>query len=273
MNYDDLLLCRLMMRIYSIIELDESDRPQPGRCPDVWEEYRGLEDELFYAFRCEGVSPVPVRVISDFNGTIKKVLELVFCYEPSLLAIPAEIYTLFSNYGVAGFAAPQQPPVVRLGYTGRCYHYRAKTKLITDGLQIEQSNEIVLDIFSLLNMTNDGVACRLTHELLHVFGVSEEEMALYKPNAFFELKDNIAPFGQVLQDKLAEVHPAFCAAAARIRDQHPAWVQKMVNLGNRLYLEGFPAPPETVMTTSVSYPEKAISRCSIDWRSHDVLFM
>lgn len=272
-NYDDMLLCRLMMRVYTVAGLAENDLPRPERCADVWEEYQDLEATLISAFRRQEINPVPVGVVSDFNGTVRKVLELVFCYEPSLLMVPSELYTLFLPYGVQGFGAPLQPPVVRLGYTGRCYDYRAKTKLITDGLQIGQRNEIVLDLFSLLNMTGDGVACRLTHELLHVFGVAEDQMEAYKPNAFFELKDSLAPFSAALQHQLDQVYPAFCAAAARVRDEHPDWVEKMVNFGNRLYLVGFPEPPEKAMTVSVYYPEKAISRTNIEWRSHEVLFM
>lgn len=271
--YDDLLLCRLMMRVYSVVALDERENPYAELCPEVWEEYIAMEGHLFAAFRQEGIQPVAVRVVSDFNGTIKKMLELIFCYQPSVLTVPASLYALFPAYGRAGYSPPRQPPRVRLGYTGRCYHYKTKTRLITDGLQIGQRNEIVLDIFSLLNMTNDAVSCRLTHELLHVVGVGEEEMGDYKPNAFFDLKNSIAPFGEVLQKELSQVYPRFGAAAARVRDKHPQWVEKMVNLGNRLYLAGFPAPPETVLKTSVSYPDKAISRCSIDWRCHDVLFM
>lgn len=273
MCYDDLLLCRLMMRIYSVVTLDEKENAYAELCPKVWEAYVSMEEHLFSAFRREGINPVAVRVVSDFNGTIKKMLELVFCYQPTILTVPPSLYALFPPYGVPDYAAPQQSPTVRLGYTGRCYHYKTKTKLITDGLQIGQRNEIVLDIFSLLNMTNDAVSCRLTHELLHVVGVSEEDMERYKPNAFFELKNNITPFGETLQQELAKVYPAFCAAAARVRDQHPDWVQRMVNFANRLYLEGFPAPPETVMMTSVSYPEKAVSKNNIDWRCHDVLYM
>ncbi len=273
MCYDDLLLCRLMMRVYSVVALDERENPYAEQCPEVWQDYIALEEQLFAAFRQEGIHPVAVRVVSDFNGTIKKMLELVFCYQPMVLTVPPSLYSLFPAYGMADYNAPQQSPHVRLGYTGRCYHYKTKTRLITDGLQIGQRNEIVLDIFSLLNMTNDAVSCRLTHELLHVVGVGEEDMGDYKPNAFFELKNSIAPFGAVLQKELSQVYPNFCAAAARVRDAHPEWVQKMVNLGNRLYLAGFPAPPETVLMTSVSYPDKAISRCNIDWRCHDVLFM
>lgn len=273
MCYDDLLLCRLMMRVYSVVVLDERENPYAELCAEVWDEYITMEEHLFAAFRSVGIQPVAVRVISDFNGAIKKMLELVFCYQPMVLTVPPSLYSLFPACGVTDYCAPQQPPNVRLGYTGRCYHYKTKTRLITDGLQIGQRNEIVLDIFSLLNMTNDAVSCRLTHELLHVVGVSEEEMGEYKPNAFYELKNRIAPFGEVLQKEVTQVYPAFCAAAAKVCDEHPDWVQKMVNLANRLYLAGFPAPPETVLTTSVSYPEKAISRCNIDWRCHDVLFM
>jgi hypothetical protein len=262
-----------MMRVYSIVTLDARENSYAEFCPKVWEEYLSMEEHLFSAFRREGINPVAVRVVSDFNGTIKKMLELVFCYQPTVITVPSSLYSLFPSYGVPDYAAPQQSPTVRLGYTGRCYHYKTKTKLITDGLQIGQRNEIVLDIFSLLNMTNDAVSCRLTHELLHVVGVREEDMERYKPNAFYELKNIIAPFGDTLQKELKKVYPSFCAAAAAVRDQHPEWVQRMVNLANRLYLEGFPAPPETVLMTSVSYPERAISKCNIDWRCHEVLYM
>lgn len=273
MQYDDLFLCRMMMRMYSLVHLAADDSLNIDGEEDLWQRYRYLENEMTAAFVAGGIRPTPVSVISDFNGDIKKMLELVFCYAPITITVPDDIYGLFPAYGVKGFVAPAEPPVIRFGYTGRCYDYKTKTKLITDGLQIGSLGKIVLDLFALGQMTGDGVSCRLTHELLHVFGVSEDEMAQYKPTAFLALRERMDALSGTVLTALSEAEPAFRAVVGRIAAEHPQWVEQMVQFGNRLYLYGFPAEPQTALTAAIRLPEGVTSRNTVDWRIRDVLFM
>lgn len=273
MVYDDLVLCRLMMRMYSLIYIDENNTVQAERGPELWQEYQAMEEELIRGFQQHQINPVPIVVVSDFSGRIKAMKELVFCDTTHTLPIPEDIYALIGNYGVPAFAAPPTPPVLRLGYSGRLYDFKTKTRLVTDGLQIGSLSKILLDIFALKKMTVDGISCRLTHELLHVFGVSEEQMDSYKSRAFFEIKNQLQPFAETVAATVRETEVAFRANAAAVAEEHPQWVKKMVELAGRLHLEGFPALPENVLTAGISFPEKAISKDNIDWRCHDILFM
>lgn len=272
MTYDDLFLCRMMMRMYTLAPAD-AEHPLEGDAAKLWRSYRLLEQEMIPAFLSQGIRPQGVAVVSDFNGTIKKVPELVFCYAPGTIEIPAPIYNLFFNYGVPGFSPPSEPPVIRLGYTGRCYDYKTKVRLVTDGLQIGSLGKIVLDMYTLQKMTKAGVSCRLTHELLHVFGVSEEEMAVYKPKAYFALNEEMAAFSEKVLCSLAAVEPDFRCRVKSFADAHPQWVETMEQMGRQLYLMGFPASPDEVLSAQISLPESVTSRRTVDWRIHDVLFM
>lgn len=272
MKYDDLFLCRMMMRMYTVASADPAD-PLFAEKNDLWQTYRPLENEMIRAFAAEGIRPTAVSVISDFNGEIKKMPELVFCYAPQTIEVPADIYGLFPAYAVKGFSAPSEPPVIRLGYTGRCYDYKTKVKLVTDGLQIGALGKIVLDLFTLKKMTKDGVSCRLTHELLHVFGVNEEEMAVYKPKAFFALRDRMDAFSEKVLDVLNDAEPDFRRRAKAVADAHPQWEDAMEQLGNRLYLMGFPAEPKTALSAEIRLPEGVTSRNTVDWRLREILFM
>lgn len=266
MKYDAMFLSRMMMRCYSLPLFADDISELQGL-------YHSLEPELTAAFLREGVRPVPVCVISDFSGTVGERLELVFCCEKASFPVPERIYRLFYDYGVAGFVPPSMPPVVRLGYTGRCYDYKTKTGWITDGLQIGALGKIVLDLFSLSSMTKEGISCRLTHELLHVFGVSEEDMAQYKSRAFSDLGRELSDFSDTLCDALPGLIADFSEIGEKLQIAHPEWSDVLAQLGRRIYLAGFPGAPEEVLTTRVSLPSALSARGDILWGERDVLFM
>ena len=266
LKYDDLFFCRMMMRCYSLPPFAEDLSELEGL-------YRRLEPELTAAFFREGIRPTPVKVTSDFNGTVDGRLELVFCYKKNTFPIPERIYRLFYDYGVVDFMPPPEPPVVRFGYTGRCYDYKTKTRFVTDGLQIGALGKIVLDLFSLSAMTRDGVSCRLTHELLHVFGVSEENMMRYKPRAFQALGEELAAFSDILLAALPGVIADLSRIGETLQIAHPDWVETLVQIGRWLYLAGFPGAPEEVLTARVSLPLAVSSQGDILWRERDILFM
>lgn len=275
MDHDALFLCRMMMRFYSLLQLgEEGDRVsvEPSK-PELWMAYRAVELKLFPAFEQMNIHPTPVCVTSDFNGRVKKVMELVFCNRRHTVGIPREIYGLFADYGKENFFVPAEPPVLRFGYTGRCYDYKTKTRLVTDGLQVGSLGKIVLDLFSLEKMSRDGISCRLTHELLHVFGVSEEEMTVYKPKAFLALRDRMDALSGEIQEILLSVRDDFLLCAARLAEENPDCVAELERLGNALYLQGFPAKPEEVLHANVMLPEGVTSKNTVDWRLREVLFM
>ena len=273
MIYDDLFLCRMMMRMYTLVNRELEGQVVTERCTEFWDTYHRIEPQIFEDFRKEGVRPVPANVVSDFNGVVKNQMQLVFCCANPSLPVPEEIYSLFKEYGVEGFKAPEEPPTIRFGYTGRCYDYKTKTKLITDGLQIGSLGKIVFDVFSLEQMSVDGVACRLTHELLHVFGVSEEEMVTYKPAAFLELRDRLEYFSKDVLKASATAKKNLLKTSKEVADHYRIWREKMENLGNRLTLVGFPATPQTVLTAKLQLPEGVTSKNTVVWKEQEVLFM
>ena len=272
MRYDALYFPRNMMRFYSLIGCGRDENVIVERNPELWQDYRKLENLLFPAFEAKGIRPVPVRVLSDFNGEIKTVLQLVFCCAEPALEVPRDLYELVGSHGKPGFKAPETPPVIRLGYTGRCYDYVSGTKLITDGIQIGALGKIVLDMFSLQHMPKDGVTCRLTHELLHVFGVSEAEMDSYKPAAYLALRPGLNDFSTLLLNQLTATVPRFQNACSQIAAEHPDWVTEMEGLGNRLYREGFPYPPSKVLSAGIRLPQ-GVNGTTVRWCSKNVLFM
>ena len=269
MKYDPIFLCRMMMRLYTVAP----EKDGKSRLPELWEQYRTIEEDLFSAFRSEGIHPVPVSVLSDFNGKIRTVLELVFCAEDPLIPIPVDLYQLFAEYGIRDFSAPAEPPFIRLGYTGRCYDYESKTRLITDGLQIGFLRKIALDIFSLEQMTKEGVSCRLTHEILHVYGVSEEDMAYYKPRAYFELLRQINGFSDEILFKVADTRRLFEHAASKIISANPQWVDTLTRLARGLKEYGYPDDPEKAAETALRLPIGLDENGEVLWESHNVLYM
>ncbi len=269
MKYDPLFLCRMMMRLYTVAPDESGGSPMP----ELWEKYREIEEDLFSAFRGEGIHPVPVSVLSDFNGKIRTVMELVFCAEDPMIPVPADLYRLFAEYGIKDFSAPAEPPFIRLAYTGRCYDYETKTRLITDGLQIGILRKIALDIFSLEQMTEAGVSCRLTHEILHVYGVSEEDMAYYKPRAYFELLRRVNGFSDEILQKVADTRRRFERSAAKIGAANPQWVDTLASLARRLTEKGYPDEPEKTAEAVLSLPVGLDENGEVLRESHHVFYM
>lgn len=269
MMNDPLFLCRMMMRLYTVAP----DENGVSRSPALWESYQEIEEGLFAAFRAENIRPVPVRVLSDFNGTIRSVLELVFCAAEPTIPIPEELYRLFGDYGVKGFTAPAEPPVIRLAYTGRCYDYETKTRLITDGLQIGSLGKIALDFYSLDEMTKAGVSCRLTHEILHVFGVSEEEMVYYKPKAYLGLLDHVNRLSDKVLAAAEAARPVFERSAGSLAAANPQWLAALTDLGQKLKDSGYPDAPERAAKTALRLPENVIDGGTVTYAVRDVLYM
>ena len=110
MKYDALFFNRMMMRCYSLPFFADD-------LSELQELYRSLEPKLTAAFLREGIRPTPVKVTSDFNGTVDGRLELVFCYKKNTFPIPERIYRLFYDYGVVDFMPPPEPPSVNAGRT------------------------------------------------------------------------------------------------------------------------------------------------------------
>ena len=59
MKYDDLFLCRMMMRMYTVASADPAD-PLFAEKNDLWQTYRPLENEMIRAFAAEGIRPTAV---------------------------------------------------------------------------------------------------------------------------------------------------------------------------------------------------------------------
>ena len=71
----------------------------------------------------------------------------------------------------------------------------------------------------------------------------------------------------------AAVSLVFRRRAKAVADAHPQWEDSMEQLGNRLYLMGFPAEPKTALSAEIRLPEGVTSRNTVDWRLREILFM
>ena len=180
---DDLFLCRQIMRIYTCFGFDnETRRLIYGMCPDLLMRYQNTEKIWEASFLSNGIEMYKCGTLSDFAGEIKIVPQVLFIYKDDRYCVPDYLIRRLSEFlNTNGRKLQSCSLEISLywGYTGRSYLREKNEKLITDGLQRNDFNDIVLDFEMFLNASYDMFHYRIVHELLHVLGVTEEDMEQY----------------------------------------------------------------------------------------------
>ena len=180
---DDLFLCRQIMRIYTCFGFDnKTHRLTYEMCPDLLVRYQNVEKFLEGSFSVNGIEMYKCGTLSDFAGNIKIVPQVFFIYKADRYCVPNALIERLSEFLSANGKKTQfcsSEISLYWGYTGRSFLRDKNEKLITDGLQRSDFNDIILDFDVFINSSYDMFHHRIVHELLHVLGISEEEMVQY----------------------------------------------------------------------------------------------
>lgn len=213
------------------------------------------------------------RVYSCYDGTIKHELQNYFIDRERKYSIPPEIFEKLAEFlGTKGVVAKTYSNYeIYFGYTGRTYTRFNEGKYVTDGLQCDDSKEIILD-FSLYEQAHhDTLHYRLIHEMLHVLGISEEDMSNIIGAACVYSYDTAKEFVDELLLECANVYESFKQRVKSIQEKEPELVQKIADLSDWLYQEkGFFLPADELEYIAVWYP---ISFLPPSVKEYYVLFM
>lgn len=270
--YDNLPLCRAIMRLYSYCELDlQSLRLLYNEPKDVLSEYFQIEPALKLAFSQEGIILYPTGVNSLFDDIIKIVPEVFFIYTPISYNIPDELIRVLCNFlrsHKENIPAYNQQKLL-WAYSGRYFDKANNKRFITDGLQC--SNHIIIDILTYKIASHDCLHHRIVHELLHVLGVEEGEMEQFILPACSVSYDLTRPFLSLLISQVNTVINEFVEVEASIANKNRVLSERLITLGNLLYERGFPAKMDSSLFATTYMPDRLFPNADI--KGYNVLFM
>lgn len=271
--YDNLPLCRAIMRLYSYCELDQQSlKIICNELKDILSEYFRIEPALKSAFDQEGIILYPVAVNSLFENIIKNVLEVFFIYAPVSYNVPEELirvlYNFLSSYR-ENISTYNQLNLL-WGYSGRYFDKVNNSRLITDGLQCSNGS-IIIDIFTYKIASHDCLHHRIVHELLHALGVEESEMELFILPACSVSYDIAKPFLNLLISQVNTIISDFFEKEASVANKNPALSERLITLGNLLYDRGFPVKLDRSLFATTYLPDRLFPK--LDSKGYNVLFM
>lgn len=150
---------------------------------------------------------------------------------------------------------PPRAPMVQFGFLGRTMEPDG-SRFITDGLASQCSSKIALDYTVHLTSSDDMLAFRIAHELMHVLGYNDEQQA--DCYALRSLQEHYPMFLEVAHSLHKQMRSTFPSFVARVEDSFAddkSTLQAVINNANQLEETGlFPVSSnEFTVTKSFSF--------------------
>lgn len=254
---DDLFICRQIMRMYTCCGADQNRRLTFELCPEVLQEYFAIDPILRTLFSEVNIEMHPTLVYSCYNGINKYELQNLFIFREKKYLIPEEVFVcLFDFLERNGIAAkPHNSYEICFGYTGRTFSRTTSDKFVTDGLQSDNPPEIVIDFALYEKAHHNTLHHRLIHEMLHVLGITEEDMPSVICSACVYSHDKAREFVDELLRNCTDMYELFKQRVRTIQEANPELTQKMGELSNLLYQnKAFCQPADIIEYTSTWHP-------------------
>lgn len=271
--YKELSVCRAIMRLYSFCEFDEkSRRIKICGAEEIVRFYFEIESEVKSALRDVGIEMYPTGVHSLFGNEVKIALEVFFIYSKCSLQIPNDILLCLSSFlKMSGREPlPVMPQTLNWAYSGRVTDSTYTQKFVTDGLQMPD-NRILIDFLTHSVASHDSLHHRIIHELLHTLGIEEEEMGNYILPACLVTYETAKPFIQSLMLQIEDVNKAFKKSMQDFRCKFPELEKQLLQMGDNLYLYGFPEKIDSPMYATTYSPSQFFPEPDV--AGYNVLFM
>jgi len=233
------------MYINSTISPDREIIP-PESHAELFNRYRGIEDELKRAFKRNGIDLIIGGTTTCFDAEVATVSQPLFVDAIPSFIVPEEIMDLFSNHFI--HSQPRQCSVKfaligRMLLNDNCY--------ATGGLEMPGKDCLYFDYGVHSASSSDQFLYQFIHELLHFFGITEENMPAKNLVFALLMGPSLAPYTTELQGELMSSFQSF---KRRCRDTYfnsPNLGEELVSLSEELSNKGvYPFSP--LVSTSVS---------------------
>lgn len=256
---DELFVCRQIMRLHSCLGFDiTTSRPFDCICPDITRKYEPFNGMWQTIFHNSAIEMYRTAVESTFGNGIDYVIQVPFIYKKQKYFVPVDlINAIHTILKPTGYAVSYPKDIsVYWGYTGRSLDRGVSHSYITDGLQRDTANDIILDFATYeLAQKYEMLHFRLVHEFLHSFGLKEDivkQLEIPISDATYGVDKN---FVQQLLKDCPKVFADFKQTVSTIQSMHPDLVSILTMLSEELHRKGgFPAPPEMILTATTELP-------------------
>lgn len=252
-------MCRQIMRIYTCFDYDIAfSRLKANICPDITKEYYPKEKDIVRTFSSAGIEMAPTATESCFGNKIIIVPQVFFVYKLKQYIIPRQIINKLKEFLARNGVQSNQligETILYFGYTGRMWDRETNSKYVTDGLQRNSTNDIIID-FALYEVAPyDTYLYRLIHELLHTLGIEEEQMNSLISAACIYMTATVKEFIIQLQKDCPLVFNNFKSTLSNIQSDNNQMVEFLRNLGTKLYTQnGYYQSPYSIDECKVFYP-------------------
>ena len=272
---DNLFLCRQIMRIYTCYGFDmNTHRLIKNICPNILETYSMNEYKLKQIFNDEFIEMYPCGVNSNFDGVDKVEVEVFFIYKKYKYVIPNNLIMSLKDFLIKNKLSISQSNFdvsLYFGYTGRYFKRQNDSILVTDGLQRALQKDIILDFEMFQNANYTTFHHRLVHELLHVLGISEEQMPSIIVPACIYTEEISKVFIKELQSNCSSIYDEFKRSVCKIQKNNIEITYLMNDLCEQLFQQnGFFESPENIVKCTSYIP---VSFKPIEVKGIDILFM
>lgn len=148
---------------------------------------------------------------------------------------------------------PQNNVSLHLGYLGRTFD-GLESKLLTDGLASENNKQIYLDLTAHTLFPLETTGWRITHELLHTLGITEEQERGLDWKVYLQNKEPLTSFAYQVKKDIDSVKQKFDDRFQQISAEQHNSIREFWDIANSLAQKGLTLPSNELYSTEVFVP-------------------
>jgi len=266
MAFDELILCRLISRIYSILAFDENGISVMTKEElDFWFQTKTTREYVQLLLCPLKIIMSDGSITSSHSSKNISYTSAMFTYKGKWRLVP--YFDFLINHLNNTRMASGIP--LYFGYNGRNY----SDYTLTDGYYNRNIKHIVLDLPSHTVFPEDVLVLRLAHELLHSVGLEEKEVIKHDKRIAMDNYEQILPFAREIKSVIDDIYFEFCNILKTFNEHHSKLIDELIGHANKLVeLKSFP-PAKTVVYKKMSVPRISTRYGDIGKKSFEVLYM
>lgn len=253
-------IIRCLYRISFGLRLDKSTmKIDFGTVPPLLR-FRELADGVIEVFKKENILMYYCGTMSSFNTDVDIKLQLQFLDLDRVIPIPREIIDCLALSLNSNMV--QSEKALLLGYLGRTIN--GDGKLITDGLALDNNSFICLDLttHSVVPVCTTGY--RITHELLHTLGITEEQEKGLDWQMYMAQANTITPFARIVQEVIPDSIDYMNKRVKGIEESSATLLNELWNIEREMSKNQIGISEQAQICTEIYHPVFSVSSMNMD---------
>lgn len=244
-------LVRVLNRIFFAIRFDIASRRLDIRnAPDELSRFLSIEQQTATALEKANIFRGVSGVQSTYGTKVEIRSQVYFIEDEYVINIPEAI---LSGIAKSIGTISQNNVSLQLGYLGRTFS-GLESRLLTDGLATEDNKQIFLDLTAHTIFPPETTGWRITHELLHTLGISEEQENGLDWKVYLQNKELIDSFAHQVRSDTCSVKQTLDSKFQQISAQQHNSMCEFWSIANSLAQKGLTLPENSLYFTDVFVP-------------------